>query len=111
MLRLTTTVTTKMAMAYRRWPSVIVASSSVLAVTASSLVAGSAVLGWYLANQQVPERLANYILENVTGRVTALLLIDAILLAAGMILHSAAAIVLQPKGRARVSMRLMPSRK
>lgn len=58
------------------------------------LVAGSAVLGWYLANQQVPERLANYILENVTGRVTSLLLIDAILLAAGMILHSAAAIVL-----------------
>ncbi len=58
------------------------------------LVAGSAVLGWYLANQQVPERLATFILTNVTGQVAALLLIDAILLGAGMILHSAAAIVL-----------------
>ena len=58
------------------------------------LVAGSAVLGWYLANQQVPQRLAGFILTNVTGKVAALLLIDAILLVAGMILHSAAAIVL-----------------
>ena len=58
------------------------------------LVAGSAVLGWYLANQQVPARLATFILTNVTGNAAALLLIDAILLAAGMILHSAAAIVL-----------------
>lgn len=58
------------------------------------LVAGSAVLGWYLANQQVPERLASAILANVESRVATLLLIDAILLAAGMILHSAAAIVL-----------------
>lgn len=58
------------------------------------LVAGSAVLGWYLANQQVPERLASFILANVSGRAAALLLMDAILLAAGMILHSAAAIVL-----------------
>ena len=58
------------------------------------LVAGSAVLGWYLANQQVPERLATFILANITGKAAALLLIDAILLGAGMILHSAAAIVL-----------------
>ena len=58
------------------------------------LVAGSAVLGWYLANQRVPERLATFILEFVSGRALALLIIDAFLLAAGMVLHSAAAIVL-----------------
>jgi tripartite ATP-independent transporter DctM subunit len=58
------------------------------------LVAGSAVLGWYLANQQVPERLARFILERVEGQVASLLLIDAVLLVAGMVLHSAAAIVL-----------------
>jgi len=58
------------------------------------LVAGSAVVGWYLANQQVPARLATFILTNVTGQLASLLLIDAILLGAGMILHSAAAIVL-----------------
>jgi tripartite ATP-independent transporter DctM subunit len=58
------------------------------------LVAGSAVLGWYLANQQVPERLATFVLERIEGKTATLLLIDGILLAAGTILHSAAAIVL-----------------
>jgi tripartite ATP-independent transporter DctM subunit len=58
------------------------------------LVAGSAVLGWYLANQQVPGRLAGFILERVHGRTASLLLIDAILLLAGTVLHSVAAIVL-----------------
>lgn len=58
------------------------------------LVAGSAVLGWYLANQQVPERLASFTLAHVEGKTGALLLIDGLWLVAGMILHSAAAIVL-----------------
>ena len=58
------------------------------------LVAASAVLGWYLANQQVPERLTSFVLERVEGRVASLLLIDAVLLVAGMFLHSTAAIVL-----------------
>lgn len=58
------------------------------------LVAGSAVLGWYLANQQVPERLTGFILERIHGMTATLLLIDAILLVAGMVLHSVAAIVL-----------------
>jgi C4-dicarboxylate transporter, DctM subunit len=58
------------------------------------LVAGSAVLGWYLANQQVPERLTAFIVERVHGTTASLLLIDVILLLAGMVLHSVAAIVL-----------------
>jgi tripartite ATP-independent transporter DctM subunit len=58
------------------------------------LVAGSAVLGWYLANQQVPERLTAFTLAHVGGKTGALLLIDGLWLVAGMILHSAAAIVL-----------------
>ena len=59
------------------------------------LVAGSAVLGWYLANQQVPERLASFTLAHGGGNTAAtLLLIDGLWLAAGMVLHSAAAIVL-----------------
>jgi tripartite ATP-independent transporter DctM subunit len=58
------------------------------------LVASSAVLGWYLANQQVPERVTSFVLERVEGRVASLLLIDAVLLVAGMFLHSTAAIVL-----------------
>jgi tripartite ATP-independent transporter DctM subunit len=58
------------------------------------LVAASAVLGWYLANQQVPERITSFVLTRVEGRVASLLLIDAVLLIAGMFLHSTAAIVL-----------------
>jgi tripartite ATP-independent transporter DctM subunit len=58
------------------------------------LVAGSAVLGWYLANQQVPERITGFFLQHVEGRTASLLLINAVLLAAGMFLHSTAAIVL-----------------
>jgi tripartite ATP-independent transporter DctM subunit len=58
------------------------------------LVAASAVLGWYLANQRVPERVTSFVLERVEGRTASLLLIDAVLLAAGMFLHSTAAIVL-----------------
>ncbi len=58
------------------------------------LVAASAVLGWYLANQQVPERVTTFVLERVEGPVASLLLIDAVLLVAGMFLHSTAAIVL-----------------
>jgi C4-dicarboxylate transporter, DctM subunit len=58
------------------------------------LVAGSAVLGWYLANQQVPERLTTFIVERVHGTTTSLILIDVVLLLAGMVLHSVAAIVL-----------------
>jgi C4-dicarboxylate transporter, DctM subunit len=58
------------------------------------LVAGSAVLGWYLANQQVPERLTSFIVERVHGTTASLILIDVVLLLAGMVLHSVAAIVL-----------------
>jgi tripartite ATP-independent transporter DctM subunit len=58
------------------------------------LVAASAVLGWYLANQQVPGRVTSFVLERVEGRMASLLLIDAVFLVAGMFLHSTAAIVL-----------------
>lgn len=58
------------------------------------LVAGSAVLGWYLANQQAPDRLAAAVLAHVHGKHQALLVINVALLIAGMFLHSAAAIVL-----------------
>ncbi len=58
------------------------------------LVAGSAVLGWYLANQQAPERLSGWVLSRVGADWQVALVLDAILLLAGTILHSAAAVVL-----------------
>ena len=58
------------------------------------LVAGSAVLGWYLANQQAPERLTEFVVSRTAAPWAVALLLDAILLLAGTILHSAAAVVL-----------------
>ncbi len=58
------------------------------------LVAGSAVLGWYLANQQAPERLTSFVLDRAGEPWTVALFLNGVLLAAGTILHSAAAVVL-----------------
>ncbi len=74
------------------WPIVVEAANQTAVVMI--LVAASAVLGWYLANQQVPGRLASFAMNHVSGTAAALLLIDGILLLAGMILHAAAAIIL-----------------
>jgi tripartite ATP-independent transporter DctM subunit len=58
------------------------------------LVAASAVVGWYLTDQQVPVRLADWVTSQVSGSVATLLLMNGALLVAGMFLHSTAAIVL-----------------
>jgi tripartite ATP-independent transporter DctM subunit len=58
------------------------------------LVAASAVVGWYLTVEQVPQLLADLVTSNVSSRATALLLLNGALLVAGMFLHSTAAIVL-----------------
>lgn len=58
------------------------------------LVAGSAVLGWYFANQQAPARLTEFVLSRVEAPWAVALVLDGILLLAGTILHSAAAVVL-----------------
>ena len=58
------------------------------------IVAASAVLGWYLTNEQVPQRLAQAVLQVTTDRVLVLLFLNVFLLIAGMFLHSAAAILL-----------------
>lgn len=58
------------------------------------IVAGSAVLGWYLTNEQVPQRLAQAVLGLTSNRYMVLLFLNIFLLIAGMFLHSAAAILL-----------------
>lgn len=62
--------------------------------TVMLIVAASAVLGWYLTNEQVPQRLAQAVLEYTTNRYLVLLFLNIFLLIAGMFLHSAAAILL-----------------
>lgn len=62
--------------------------------TVMLIVAASAVLGWYLTNEQVPQRFAEAVLGITTERVFVLLFLNVFLLIAGMFLHSAAAILL-----------------
>ncbi|MBI2247714.1 MAG: TRAP transporter large permease [Armatimonadetes bacterium] len=62
--------------------------------TVMMIVAASAVLGWYLTNEQIPQKFAEIVLGFTTDRVLVLLFLNIFLLIAGMFLHSAAAILL-----------------
>jgi len=58
------------------------------------IVASSAVLGWYLTSEQLPQKFATAILHATTNRYLILLLLNVFFLIAGMFLHSTAAITL-----------------
>jgi TRAP-type C4-dicarboxylate transport system permease large subunit len=58
------------------------------------LVAASALVGVYLTEQQVPQRLAAGILEFTDNRYAVLGLLNVFFLVIGLFLHSAAAIIL-----------------
>jgi tripartite ATP-independent transporter DctM subunit len=58
------------------------------------LVAASALLGVYLTEQQLPQRLAEGIAEFTDNRYTVLALLNLFFLVIGLFLHSAAAIIL-----------------
>ena len=58
------------------------------------LVAASALLGVYLTEQQVPQKLAQAILEFTQNRYAVLAILNVFFLVIGLFLHSAAAIIL-----------------
>jgi tripartite ATP-independent transporter DctM subunit len=58
------------------------------------LVAASALLGVFLTEQQLPQRLAQAITEFTDNRYTVLALLNLFFLVIGLFLHSAAAIIL-----------------
>jgi tripartite ATP-independent transporter DctM subunit len=58
------------------------------------LVASSALVGVYLTEQQVPQKLAMTILEITDNRYAVLALLNVFFLVIGLFLHSAAAIIL-----------------
>ncbi len=58
------------------------------------IVAASAVLGWYLTSEQIPQKFARAILETTENRFLILLFLNVFFFVAGMFLHSAAAIIL-----------------
>jgi tripartite ATP-independent transporter DctM subunit len=58
------------------------------------IVASSAVLGWFLTSEQVPQKFARIILETTDNKILILLFLNLFFFVAGMFLHSAAAIIL-----------------
>ena len=58
------------------------------------IVASSAVLGWYLTSEQIPQKFARIILETTSNKYLILLFLNLFFFVAGMFLHSAAAIIL-----------------
>lgn len=58
------------------------------------LVAASAVLGLYLTETEVPQRMAQGITSITTDKTAVLMMINVFLLFVGMVLHGAAAIIL-----------------
>jgi C4-dicarboxylate transporter, DctM subunit len=58
------------------------------------IVAASAVLGWFLTSEQIPQKFARMILETTSNKYAILFFLNIFFLIAGMFLHSAAAIIL-----------------
>ncbi len=58
------------------------------------IVASSAVLGWFLTSEQVPQKFARMILETTSDKYLILLFLNLFFFVAGIFLHSAAAIIL-----------------
>ncbi|HEX7124377.1 MAG TPA: TRAP transporter large permease [Thermodesulfobacteriota bacterium] len=72
----------------------ILKDSSAQTAQVMMIVAASAVLGWYLTSEQIPQKFAQMMLEATTNRYLILLFLNVFFLVAGMFLHSAAAIIL-----------------
>ncbi|HEY7714024.1 MAG TPA: TRAP transporter large permease [Candidatus Binatia bacterium] len=58
------------------------------------IVASSAVLGWFLTSEQIPQKFARAILETTSSKYLILFFLNIFFFVAGMFLHSAAAIIL-----------------
>jgi C4-dicarboxylate transporter, DctM subunit len=58
------------------------------------IVASSAVLGWFLTSEQIPQKFAQMILDTTSNKYLILFFLNIFFFVAGMFLHSAAAIIL-----------------
>jgi tripartite ATP-independent transporter DctM subunit len=72
----------------------ILKESSSQTATVMLIVASSALLGWFLTSEQVPQKFARMILETTSDKYLILLFLNFFFFVAGMFLHSAAAIIL-----------------
>src|SRR2546422_871412 len=63
-------------------------------IACGAIMALSAVLGWCLASEQIPQKFARMMLETTSSKYLILLFLNLFFFVAGMFLHSAAAIIL-----------------
>ena len=74
------------------WKSIVDASMQTAVIML--IVATSAVLGWYLTNEGIPQQLAQAMLGLTTNKYLILFLLNIAFFVAGVFLHSAAAVIL-----------------
>ncbi|MCL6517436.1 TRAP transporter large permease [Alicyclobacillus sp.] len=78
---------------WRDLPRILVSAANQTAVV-MLIIATSAVLGWYLTSDQVPQQLADAMLSLTSNKYAILLLLNIFFLIVGMFLHSTAAIIM-----------------
>ncbi len=74
------------------WKTIV--DSAIQTAVIMLIVATSAVLGWYLTNEGVPQQIAQGMLGLTSNKFLVLLLLNLAFFVAGCFLHSAAAIIL-----------------
>ena len=72
----------------------ILKDSAIQTAVVMVIVAASAVLGWYLTSEQIPQKFARAILATTGNKYLILLFLNLFFFVTGMFLHSAAAIIL-----------------
>ncbi|MFG6497054.1 TRAP transporter large permease [Fictibacillus sp. UD] len=58
------------------------------------IIATSALVGWFLSSEQIPQEIANWILSITDNKLIVLAMVNVLLLLVGMLLHSSAAIIM-----------------
>ena len=58
------------------------------------IIAGSAIIGWFLTSEQIPQGIAGWVTEITNNKYLVLAIFNVFFLIVGMFLHSAAAIIM-----------------
>jgi len=80
-------------LSYRDIPSIILVSSKRTSIVLL-MVSTSAVFGWYLANEGIPQEIASAVMATSDNRYVVMFWLNMMLIALGMILHGSAGTVL-----------------
>lgn len=78
---------------WRSLPEILINAAKQTAVV-MMLIAASALLGWYLTNAQIPQKLATGVLDISTNKWAILIILNIFFLIVGMFMHSTAAIIM-----------------